>query len=150
MTDLLRLGPERSSLLAQLHAEAFPPEEAWNEAAFEGLLSRASTRAFGMERDAGLAAFLLVQFVHPEAEILTLATAPDFQRLGLAQTLVRNTESELRQQGLEKWLLDVAADNLPAIAFYRKIGFEEDGRRAGYYNRLEGSRIDAILMSKRV
>ena len=150
MTDLVRLGPEHSLQLAQLHARAFPPEEAWGETAFAGLLSQASTCAFGLERDSKLAAFILVQFVPPEAEILTLATAPTFQRLGLAEALVRNTEFELRQEGLEKWLLDVAADNHPAIAFYRTVGFEEDGRRPGYYNRLEGSRIDAILMSKRV
>ena len=150
MTRPVRLGPEHSETLAQLHAQAFPPEEAWDEAAFASLLAQASTHAFGLNRDTKLAAFILVQFVQPEAEILTLATAPTFQRLGLAQQLVRDTESELRENGLEKWLLDVAADNHPAIAFYQKLGFQEDGRRTGYYNRLEGSRIDAILMSKRV
>lgn len=150
MTDLVRLRPEHSERLAQLHAQAFPPEEAWDNTAFAELLSQSSTRAFGLERASELSTFILVQFVQPEAEILTLATAPRFKRLGLAQELVRSAESDLCQDGLEKWLLDVAADNLPAIAFYRKIGFEEDGRRAGYYNRLEGSRVDAILMSKRV
>lgn len=150
MTELSKLNAEQSDELAQIHARSFRSGETWNKTAFDELLSQASIRAFGVERDSALAAFILIQFVRPEAEILTLATAPNFQRLGLAQKLFQEAEARLRQEGLEKWLLDVAADNAPAIAFYQKIGFQEDGRRPGYYNRLEGSRIDAILMSKRV
>ena len=55
-------------------------------------------------------------------------------------------ERELRP---EKSMLDVAADNLGAIAFYESLGFFAEGRRIGYYKRLEGNRIDAILMTKR-
>lgn len=150
MMSLVRLGPVHSTVLAQLHAQSFPSEEAWDIAAFDGLLSQSSTQGFGFYSEARLAAFLLAQFIRPEAEILTLATAPDFQRRGLAQKLVRDTENELRMDGLEKWLLDVAEDNPQAIAFYHKIGFREDGRRAGYYKRLEGMRVGAILMSKHV
>ena len=150
MMKLVRLGPDQSAVLAQLHAQAFPSEEAWDIAAFDGLLAQSSTQGFGLHSETQLAAFLLVQFIRPEAEILTLATAPDFRRRGLAQKLVRDTESELRMDGLEKWLLDVAEDNPQAIAFYHKIGFREDGRRARYYKRLEGMRVGAILMSKLV
>ena len=150
MTELVRLSQERSAELAQLHAQSFPSGEAWDAAAFKRLLSQASTHAIGIEQGSQLAAFILVQFIRPEAEILTLATAPRFQRLGLAQRIVHATEHELRTDGLEKWLLDVAADNHRAIAFYQKIGFQDDGRRPGYYKRLEGSRVDAILMSKHV
>ncbi|MEL6414682.1 MAG: GNAT family N-acetyltransferase [Pseudomonadota bacterium] len=145
---MVKLDAKHSNDLARLHALSFRREEAWDAAAFESLLLQTNTRAFGVERDSTLAAFILVHFVQPEAEILTLATAPSFQRLGLAQYVLREAESQLREDGLEKWLLDVAEDNQPAIAFYRKLGFAEDGRRPRYYNRLEGSRIDAILMSK--
>lgn len=150
MTTHIQLGLEHSDQLAQLHTLAFRSEDAWTANAFSGLLSQASTRALGVRSGANLAAFILVQFVRPEAEILTLATAPEFQRRGLAQNLVQMAEFELQHDGLEKWLLDVAADNHPAIAFYQKIGFQADGRRPAYYNRLEGKRVDAILMSKHV
>lgn len=150
MTAHVRLGLEHSDQLAQLHALAFRSEDAWTADAFSGLLSQTSTRAIGIKCGEDLAGFILVQFVRPEAEILTLATVPEFQRRRLAQNLMQMAESELRHDDLEKWLLDVAADNHPAIAFYQKIGFQEDGRRPGYYNRLAGKPVDAILMSKHV
>jgi ribosomal-protein-alanine N-acetyltransferase len=150
MTRSTRLHPGHADELAQLHTRAFRPEDAWDAGAFNELLAQPHTQAFGMFRDASLAAFILIQFVRPEAEILTIATAPAFQRLGLAGNLVRDAEQQLCSEGLEKWLLDVAADNDGALAFYRRIGFQEDGRRPDYYRRLEGTRIDAILMSKHV
>lgn len=150
MTRSVRLHPEHAEDLAQLHARVFRPEDTWDAAAFNDLLVRPHIQAFGIFRDARLATFILIQFVRPEAEILTIATAPDLQRLGLADNLVRDVEQHFRKDGLEKWLLDVAADNEGALAFYRRLGFREDGRRPQYYQRLEGTRIDAILMSKHV
>ena len=150
MTRCMRLHSEHSDELSRLHGLAFRSEEAWSAEAFTDLLAQPHTYAFGTRQDARLAAFILIQFVRPEAEILTIATSPDLQRLGFAEHLVRDAEQKLRPDGLEKWLLDVASDNRGALAFYRGMGFQEDGRRPDYYRRLEGTRIDAILMSKHV
>lgn len=148
MTVVKDLSAADADQMAHLHAQVFDSAAAWQASAFQDLLALASTRAIGAWRDERLAAFLVAQFVTPEAEILTIATEPSFQRQGLANSLVEHLENELQKQGLEKWLLEVAADNHRAVAFYEKIGFQRDGRRPEYYKRLEGSRIDAILMSK--
>jgi ribosomal-protein-alanine N-acetyltransferase len=42
--------------------------------------------------------------------------------------------------------LEVAEPNIPAIALYRKLGWEQTGVRAGYYN--HGS-VNAVVMKKR-
>jgi [ribosomal protein S18]-alanine N-acetyltransferase len=42
--------------------------------------------------------------------------------------------------------LEVATDNLPAQALYRAFGFDEVGRREGYYQRADGTRISALTM----
>ena len=148
MTRPTRLLPEHADAMAALHRRVFRSGEAWSADAFRQNLSLPSSRAIGLWHDSKLAAFLVTQYVTPEAEILTIATAPEGQRRGFAQDLVSALEEQLLSGGLQKWLLDVAADNLPAIKFYEKTGFQRDGRRSGYYNRLEGQRIDAILMSK--
>ena len=100
--------------------------------------------------DGALVSFLVAQVVAGEAEILTLATDPEARRQGFAQRLLAQMEKRLHPSGLSKWLLDVAADNQGARAFYEALGFQTDGRRKDYYKRLEGSRVDAILMSKPV
>ena len=44
-------------------------------------------------------------------------------------------------------MLDVRISNEPAIAFYKKHGFIEDGIRKGFY---EQPKEDALLMSKEI
>jgi ribosomal-protein-alanine N-acetyltransferase len=148
MTSASQLLPEHADAMANLHRRVFRSGEAWSADAFRQTLLLPSSQAIGLWHETKLAAFLIAQYVEPDAEILTIATAPQVQRRGFAQDLVSELERELLTRGLKKWLLDVAADNQPAIKFYEKIGFQRDGRRPGYYNRLEGQRIDAILMTK--
>ncbi len=64
----------------------------------------------------------------PEREILNLAVAPEFRRLGIATALLEN---ELKRHAVH--FLEVRESNRPAQALYRKCGFIEIGRRPGYY-----------------
>lgn len=146
--SFLTLSANDTPRMASLHMRAFPPEEVWSAAQFTEFLSQESVRAIGIEQGEALLAFGLFQLAVDQADILTLATDPAVRRGGLATQLLLKVETDLVDAGLTKWLLDVAEDNPGARAFYEKIGFVVDGRRPGYYNRLEGSRVDAILMSK--
>lgn len=150
MTTANFLSRGDAGAMAELHAAAFPAPDAWSLNAFSELMSLPTTRALGMSEERQLQGMLIVQFVTGEAEILTMATAPIARRRGLAGQLLSELEQRLHPPGLTKWLLDVAADNVGAIAFYEKCGFQVDGRRSNYYKRLEGKRVDAILMSKPV
>lgn len=146
--EITPLGQHDSERLAKLHFDAFPPGEAWDQNQFEELLRQDSVMGYALDKGEGLRCAILVQFAADQAEILTLATAPTDRRNGLARCLMGKVEADLITRGMTVWLLDVAADNAPAIKFYQKTGFSADGRRAGYYKRLEGNRVDAILMSK--
>jgi len=150
MTGSTVLTLDDAAVMADLHRSAFPASEAWSIEAFIDLLSQPTTHAEGLVKDSNLQALLVVQFVAGEADILTLATTPTARRIGFARQTLDGLEQRLQVLGLSKWLLDVAADNAQAIAFYEKHGFQVDGRRSNYYKRLEGKRVDAILMSKPV
>lgn len=142
-----QLAPDHAEAMAKLHAAVFPAPDAWSQSAFRDLLQMPTALAYGVWAEGGvLAAMLLIQYTAPELEILTIATDPAHQRQGLARRLIRHAERELRPA---KSMLDVAADNSGAIAFYESLGFFAEGRRKGYYKRLEGDRVDAILMTKR-
>ena len=150
MVRSIELTSEVSDQLHDVHASAFAREDAWSQNAFQDLLDQPTTRANGMVENNQLQAFILCQFVAGDADILTIATRPTEQRRGLASELLRQLQKELQARGLKKILLDVAEDNLGARAFYARHGFQVDGRRPNYYKRLEGQRVDAILMSKAV
>jgi [ribosomal protein S18]-alanine N-acetyltransferase len=129
-------------VLAALHARCFQTPPPWSAADFAGFLS--DPLAFLLvEGDAG---FLLGRAVAGEAEVLTLAVAPDARRRGLGRKLVARFLYQARLRGAESAFLEVSAENAPAIALYESAGFAKAGLRRGYYQTPEGQRIDALVL----
>ena len=56
----------------------------------------------------------------------------------------------LARCGIRLVHLEVEEGNAPALALYRRLGFEEVGRREGYYRKQDGSRVAALTMLKRL
>ena len=82
-----------------------------------------------------------------EAELESVVTALAHQRRGVARELFAVLKTELRRQGAREVILEVRDGNRSAQAFYRFVGFREEGRRAGYYaDPVE----DAVLMRLRL
>lgn len=127
--------------LADLHAQAF--ESPWDAKAFDDLLDQSGV--FALEAADG---FILMRVVADEAEILTLAVRPTARQAGLGLRLVEQACVVAVSQGATRLFLEVADDNVTARALYAKAGFTEAGRRAGYYGRRDGSRVDALVLTK--
>jgi ribosomal-protein-alanine N-acetyltransferase len=128
--------------LATLHARAFTTPRPWSEAEFVALLD--DPLAFLLvEGDAG---FLLGRAVAGEAELLTIAVAPEARRLGLGRKLVGRFLYQARLRGAESAFLEVAEDNAAARGLYRASGFTEAGRRRGYYRTPAGKAVDAMVL----
>ena len=146
----LVLSEADAAQLADVHADAFDADGRWSAAEIAGLLRLETTRAFGLARDGELQAFALMQQVGGDIEVLTVAVMRAAQRQGLAQSLFAQADAYFAAHGGETYLLDVAADNLPALALYRRLGFGQNGRRKAYYHRAGGDAVDAVLMSRLV
>lgn len=131
-----------------LHALCFDPAETWSTKAFEESLALASTLGLAAADDDTLSGMILVQRTPPDAEILTIAVHPARRRQGLARALLNGAAQLLGGYGVDKLLLDVAADNAPALAFYKTQRFTIDGRRRNYYSRRSGGQVDALLLSR--
>ena len=129
--------------LAALHAAAFDLDRGWSADEFEALLS-----APGAILEATEGAFLLGRVTHDEAEVLTLATDPVQRRRGRAAGLLRAFEVSARTRGATAVLLEVAADNRPALALYEGHGYRPAGRRPRYYARADGPAVDALVLRK--
>ena len=130
--------------LAALHARCFTLPRPWSAAEFAGFLS--DPLAFLLvEGDAG---FLLGRAVAGEAELLTLAVAPEARRRGLGRKLVARFLYQARLRGAVTAFLEVADTNAGARALYAASGFAESGRRKGYYRDGNGAVVDAVVMSR--
>lgn len=142
------LSKEDAAAAANLHEACFSHGDNWSAFAFRDMLALQTTLGLAAEQDDRLIDLILIQRTPPDAEILTVAVSPEHRRKGLAAQLLRQAAQLLGPYGVDKLLLDVAADNDAAIAFYQANGFLADGRRKNYYHR-DGSRsVDAILMSR--
>ncbi len=130
--------------LAALHARAFRTPAPWSAADFAGLLSDPLVFLL-VEGDAG---FLLGRAVAGEAELLTIAVAPEARRRGLGHKLMARFLYQARVRAAERAFLEVAADNVPAIGLYESAGFAAAGRRRGYYLSPERERIDALVLAR--
>jgi ribosomal protein S18 acetylase RimI-like enzyme len=75
-----------------------------------------------------------------EAELLNIAVHPDYRRRGIGSALL----TVLREQAQGTIFLEVAETNSPAIALYRKHGWEAAGLREGYYD----GTVNAVVMKK--
>jgi ribosomal-protein-alanine N-acetyltransferase len=130
---LLAVGSDRAGEIAALHRLLFDP--GWGEAAIRGLLARPGSLSFVAEvpGTAGLAGFVLAQVAADEAEILSLGVAPCSRRAGLGRRLTETLIEALRELSAQRLFLEVASDNAPALAWYRKLGFEPVGARKSYY-----------------
>ena len=136
-----QLRPDAATLsrLATIHQRAFAPHQRGWSANEIGSLAKDGAL---ITLDHG---FLLMRRVLDEAEVLTIAVDPVAQGRGYGRMLL---VGGLALVGAPTVFLEVAADNLPAIALYRGRRFEEVGCRKAYYRRADGSAIDALTMTR--
>lgn len=122
-------------------------QEAWDYKAIIELLAQDSVQLLiiknGVEDIVG---YCLYQMIFEQAEILRIGTHPDYQRQGIASQLFIKLNKELQDNKVENLLLEVRADNLPAIALYERQGFVVIHQRKGYYQQPNHSAIDALIM----
>ena len=67
---------------------------------------------------------------------------------GVGRALLRAAIEDLRMTAARRLFLEVAEDNTPATKLYRREGFAEVGKRAGYYPRPDGSPATALVMAR--
>lgn len=141
------LGTEAAARLAAIHGASF--SRPWSPLEFERLLGERGVMADGvfLGGSAKASGFVLSRIVLDEAEILTVAMAPEARGKGHSGPLLARHLDELSRRGARTVHLEVEEGNGPALALYRRFGFVETGRRQGYYQKPDGSRVAALTMA---
>ena len=85
------------------------------------------------------------QSVLGETDMMNIAVAPDCRRQGIAEKLVTELISRLRQKGNHSLMLEVRVSNTSARQLYAKLGFEQVGLRKNYYR---NPKEDALILRK--
>jgi [ribosomal protein S18]-alanine N-acetyltransferase len=110
------------------------------------VLAAVNNQATNVAVTGALAGFGIMHYGDDSAHLALLAVRPARQRCGLGTLLLEWLEKPARVAGIECIRLEARADNPNAIAFYRRQGFHEVGRIAGYYR----GTVDAVRLEKRL
>ena len=92
--------------------------------------------------------YCLYQVIFEQAEILRIGTHPDYQRQGIASQIFAQLNKELMSNQVESLLLEVRADNAPAIALYEQQAFAVIHTRKNYYQVPHQPAVDALIMQR--
>ncbi len=77
---------------------------------------------------------------------LGIAVKGGFRGAGLGKKMMQDALEWARNEGLVKINLEVFSSNINAIELYRKLGFEEEGRKKKQFV-INGKYVDDVLMS---
>jgi ribosomal-protein-alanine N-acetyltransferase len=124
--------------------------DAWSAAGFwSELAGWPATRHYVVAEDgAGVVGYAgLLAPRRSDADVQTVAVAPDARGRGIGALLLDDLLAAARTRECPAVLLEVRADNAPALALYARRDFERIGVRRGYY---DAGRVDALVLRKRL
>ncbi len=119
--------------------EAAGMAEGWSREQLAEELSRPGSRVWVAEDGGRILGHAIAWVVADELHILDVCVLPGSRRQGLGRALVQRLLAEEHPA-----LLEVRANNLPAVALYEGMGFVRVGLRKRYYDDGE----DALLMTR--
>ena len=157
MTYAVRdFAPEDFETLWEIDQQCFPPGIAYSRTelrnyiggrgAFTLVAAAKDGDAKKSERPA-LRAFLVAEaHAGRSGHIITIDVLPQLRRSGVGSALMKTAEERLRAARCTEILLETAVDNLPALTFYKRHGYELVKTIPRYYQ----NSVDAFHMRKRL
>lgn len=120
--------------ISEIERAAF--SDPWSARSFRDALEHPAVY-FGCARSDGgeVQGYVVAWFVADEGEIANLAVAPEGWGSGIGRALLDAALDEAARRNVESVYLEVRDSNARARRLYQSRGFEEVGRRKGYYRR---------------
>lgn len=149
--SLLWAVPENASEIARIQADI--QTQNWGEEFIRELLNDPCSNSLlakirlQPENPPATAGYIMGRIAADEVEILSIGVLTPFQKFGVGRQLVEGLFRAARRAEAANIFLEVAVDNASAIALYNKLGFNETGRRTGYYKNADGTAVDALILS---
>jgi len=132
---LQALAESPEAFASSLREERALPDRHWREIAVSNARGQASIGFIALDGEAivGLVAGLLEPDVHGAAErgarLVSMWVDPAYRRRGLGRRLAGAVCDWANAIGADRLSLWVARGNAPAVALYRRMGFEPTGRQ---------------------
>ena len=131
-------------VLAALDAELFA-HDAWAEETWWAELAGRPRRTYvvATAADGEVVGYAGLDLGGDVADVMTVAVAPSARGTGLGDLLMTTLLDRAAQSGAQAVMLEVRADNTPALGLYARHGFERLTVRRRYY---QPGDVDAVVM----
>ena len=140
MIEIVRMNECHVSAVAELEKQNFSLP--WDEASVRSELTNQLALWLVAVEDGQVVGYVGSQTVMQEADMMNIAVADSHRRRGIARALV---EELIRLLDAYQLTLEVRASNVPAIALYESMGFQQVGLRKNYYKM---PKEDALILRK--
>ncbi|MFT4188858.1 MAG: ribosomal protein S18-alanine N-acetyltransferase [Aeromicrobium sp.] len=130
--------------LVAVEQAGFAPAQAWNESQLRAELDLPDRIVRVSETDGAVTGYATCSVLADTADLLRIAVDPSARRHGHARGLLADLAQAAADEGAERLMLEVAADNDAALAFYRAAGLTPIHRRRRYYP----GGVDAIILTR--
>jgi ribosomal-protein-alanine N-acetyltransferase len=104
------------------------------------ILEKQTSNVIWKIKEKKIIGFVSFFHVEDEIEIIKISILKSYQRKNYGSILI----NEIKKLKIKKIFLEVSVENINAINFYLKNGFQQIGIRKGYYTNNKNLRIDAI------
>ena len=131
--------------LWRLDQNCFPPGISYSKPELRSYIRRPGSFTL-VATDANqdsVAGFIVVQ-CGPTGHVITIDVDPAARRAGIGSLLLQAAEDRLRREGSRAAGLETAVDNLAALAFYKRHGYNVVRTWPRYYS----NGVDALVMRK--
>lgn len=130
--------------VAEIEQECF--SEGWTFEQFRDALDCDFIECVTAALDDEVVGYTVFYKVAGEGQITNVAVRKSMRRQGIAERLLKYIFDYAIKHGISRYMLEVRASNVAAIALYKSLGFTVDGIRREFYRH---PTEDAILMSKK-
>jgi [ribosomal protein S18]-alanine N-acetyltransferase len=147
----LSVRPARESDLSEIEAILELSREAghWSASSLRGILRDDPAHFLCACQGQHISGFIVGRVLLDEGEILNLAVKPQLRRNGSGSVLVQALLEVFWREHKQRVFLEVRESNIAAIALYKRMGFQEIGKRTKYYQEPEEPALVLALQKGR-
>lgn len=140
---IAKMNERHVQQIAQLEKLCF--NDPWSENSIASELDNKLSLWLVALEDDKVVGYVGSQTVLGETDMMNIAVHPDYRKQGIGTALIVGLIGALEKRGSHSLMLEVRVSNETAISVYRKLGFDEVGRRKNYYR---NPKEDALILRK--
>lgn len=130
--SVVNMKKEHVEGVFKIYSENFV--EKWSRKSIEQEIDNTLARTLVLLDKEEVIGFVNVRHILSEGDITNIAVSNQYRGKKLGLFLMDNLINLAKQEGIERYMLEVRKSNIVAINFYEKIGFVKVGERKDYYN----------------